>query len=82
MVLATVEGLMPATFAHMIGHSPTLRQVEAPIILIPLTILYFAPAVHDRWTEGRIHPVSLWVAIGLFVWANLRAALIDRKSVV
>ena len=76
MVLATVGGLMPAALAHIIGHSPTLRQVEVPIILIPLTILYFAPAVHDRWSEGRIHPVSLWVAVGLLVWTNLRAALI------
>ena len=80
MVLATVGGLMPAALAHLIGHSPTLREIKAPIVLIPLVILFFAPAVHDRWSEGRIHPVSLWVAVGLFVWANLRAALIGPSA--
>ena len=80
MVLATAGGLMPATLAHVIGHSPALRQITAPIILIPLTILYFATAVHDRWSEGRVHPVSLWVAVALLAWANLRAALIGPST--
>jgi len=80
MVLATVGGLMPAALAHFIGHSPALRHIEAPIILIPLTILYFATAIHDRWSQGRMHPVSLWVAVGLLVWANVRAALIGPST--
>ena len=48
-----------------------LRDIKAPIILIPLVMLYFAGAVHDRLSRGRIHPVSLWVPIALFVWANV-----------
>jgi len=76
MVLATVGGLMPAALVHIIGHSPALRQIKGPIVLVPLTILYFAPAIHERWTHGRVHPVSLWVAIGLLAWGNARAALI------
>lgn len=80
MVLATVGGLMPASLAHLIGHSPALRQAPAPIILIPLTILYFAPAVHDRWSQGRVHPVSLWVAVALLAWANIRAAIIGPSA--
>lgn len=80
MVLATVGGLMPAALAHIIGHSPALRQIQAPIILIPLTVLYFAIAAHDRWSQGRVHPVSLWVAVALLAWANVRAVLIGPST--
>lgn len=80
MLLATVGGLMPAALVHVIGHSPTLRQIEAPVVLVPLSILLFAPAVHDRWSQGRMHPVSLWGAVGLLVWANLRAAVIGPST--
>ena len=57
-----------------------LRDIKAPIILIPLVMLYFAGAVHDRLSRGRIHPVSLWVPIALFVWANVRAAIIGPSD--
>jgi hypothetical protein len=80
MLLATVGTLMPAALAHIIGHSPILREIKAPIILVPLIALLSASAVHDRLSGGRVHPVSLWVAIGLFVWANLRAALIGPSE--
>jgi hypothetical protein len=80
MLLATVGTLLPAALAHIIGHSPMLREVKAPIILIPLVALLFASAVHDRVTLGRIHPVSLWVALALLAWANLRAAVIGPSD--
>jgi hypothetical protein len=80
MLLATVGALMGAPLAHVIGHWPLLRDIKAPIILVPLVMLYFAVAVHDRLSRGRIHPVSLWVPIALFVWANLRAAIIGPSD--
>jgi hypothetical protein len=80
MLLATVGALMPASLVHIIGHSPFLREIKAPIILIPLAMLLFASAVHDRLTRGRIHPVSLWVALAMFVWANVRAAIIGPSE--
>jgi hypothetical protein len=80
MVLATVGGLMPAAVTHLIGHSPALRQIEAPIILVPLIILYFAPAVRDRWSTGRMHPVSLWVAVGLLVRDIVLGGLIGPST--
>jgi hypothetical protein len=79
MLLATVGTLMGAPLAHVIGHYPIL-QTKAPLILIPLILLYSSPAVYDRITRGRIHPVSLWVPIALFVWANLRAAVIGPSA--
>lgn len=80
MLLATLAALMPAALAHIIGHSPVLREIRAPIILLPLVMLLFAGAVHDRLARGRIHPVSLWGAVALLVWANLRAAVIGPSD--
>ncbi len=80
MLLATVGALMPASLAHIIGHFAFLREIEAPIILVPLIALLFAGAVQDRLVYGRIHPVSLWVALALFVWANVRAAVIALSN--
>jgi hypothetical protein len=80
MLLATVGSLMPAALTHIIGHSPVLREITAPIIIIPLIMLLFAGAVHDRFFRGSIHPISLWVALALFVWANLRAAVIGPSD--
>jgi hypothetical protein len=76
MLLATVGSLMAAPLTHLLSHFAWARQ-HPPVILVPLTLLYASSAVHDRLTRGRIHPVSLWVAVALFVWANLRAALIN-----
>ena len=76
MLLATVGSLMAAPLAHLIGHTASLRDLPGAIVLFPLVLLYSAHAIYDRFNGGRIHPVSLWGAIALFVWANLRAAVI------
>ena len=75
MFLAMVGGLMSAPLAHVIGHLPALRDMPA-IILVPLVVLWGSHAVYDRISMGRIHPVSLWGAVALLVWSNLRAGLI------
>jgi hypothetical protein len=80
MLLAIVGALMPAALTHIWGHSPVLREIKAPIILIPLIPLLFAGAVHDRLSRGRIHPVSVWVALALLAWANLRAVVIGPSE--
>ena len=76
MLLATIGSLMPAALAHIIGHSPVLREIKAPIVLIPLFILLFARAIYEHFSLGKVHPISLWVALALFIWANLRAVVI------
>jgi len=80
MLFATVGALMPAALAHIIGHSSTLRAIKAPIVLLPIAALLFAPAIHDRISRGRMHPASLWVAVAMLVWANVRAAVIAPSS--
>jgi len=80
MLLAVVGGLMPAALAHLIGHFAVLRDIHAPIILIPFAGLLFAGPVYDRITSGRMHRVSLWGAVALLVWANLRAVVIGPST--
>ena len=61
ILLATVS-LMGAPLAHVVGQVPALHAFP-PVILLPLAAFYFAAAIHDRWTDGRVHPISLWGAI-------------------
>jgi hypothetical protein len=80
MLLATVGGLMPAALSHIIGHSPFLRSFHPAIILIPYTAFLFAGAIHDRLSRGRIHPISLWGALAVWLWSNVRAAVIGPSN--
>jgi hypothetical protein len=80
MLLATIGGLMPAALSHIIGHSEFLRGFPPVIILVPYTAMLFAGAIHDLISRGRIHPVSFWVALGIFVWSNVRATVIGPSE--
>lgn len=80
MLLATVGGLMPAALSHIIGHSAFLRSFHPSIILIPWTLFLFAGALHDKLFRGRIHPVSLWGALLVWLWSNFRAAVIGPSE--
>lgn len=80
MLLATVGAMLNAPLAHLVATTPALFAIKAPIILIPMIALFFASAVYDRITLGRMHPVSLWGGIALLVWANLRAGLIGSSA--
>lgn len=79
ILLATLGSLLPAPLAHLLSHFPQFDDM-GPIILLPLLMLYSASAVHDKLTYGRIHPVSLWVPVALFIWANLRAVVIGPSE--
>jgi hypothetical protein len=68
LMLFAVASMIPAPLAHLIGHSAVLNSMPPPTILIPLAFFFFASAVHDRISLGHMHPVSVWVAILLFVW--------------
>jgi len=67
MLLAVLGGLTPTPVAHVIGRWPVL-QPWAPIIF-PLSLLIFLSfsAIYDRVSEGRIHPVSVWGGLAVFV---------------
>jgi len=79
MLLATVGALMNAPLAHFIAD---FRVFDATpfVILLPMLALLSASAVYDKLTLGKIHPVSLWGALALFVYGNLRAGLIGPSA--
>jgi len=65
---------------YLIGHWPTLYGPLS--IAVPLTsqLLLFAPAIHDKATLGRIHPVSLWMPLVLFAGTGLLFVLVQPSS--
>jgi hypothetical protein len=79
MLLATIGALMNAPLAHLIADFRTFDTMPF-VILPPMIALLSASAVYDKLTLGKIHPVSLWGAIALFVYANLRAGLIGPSA--
>ena len=79
MLLATAGALMNAPLAHFIAGFPMFDKAPF-VILLPMVLLLSASAVYDKLALGKIHPVSLWGAITLFVYANLRAGLIGPSA--
>lgn len=75
MLLAVFGGLMPAPIAHLTGHYAFFHDKP---LLTPLIVGAFlaVSAIHDRIVMRQIHPVSLWVALAVFIVDNLCAALV------
>jgi hypothetical protein len=74
MLLAVLGGLTPTPMTHVVGHWTILHPWGTTIFAVGFLIcLSFSP-IHDRVTEGRIHPVSLWGAVLVFL-ANVLFSL-------
>jgi hypothetical protein len=55
---------------YLAGHWPAL-QGAAGMIAAPASLLLLSvSAIHDKLSQGRIHPVSLWTPVLLLVWQN------------
>ena len=52
---------------HLIGRWPGLYGALNLAILIAANALPFSVAVHDKVSDGRVHPISLWVPVLLIV---------------
>jgi hypothetical protein len=76
MLLATVGAMMNAPLSHVHGRLPEAMKANPLSFLLPMVLLLGASAVYDRLSRGRIHPVSLWGAILLFAWGNVREMVI------
>jgi uncharacterized membrane protein YozB (DUF420 family) len=76
MLLAILGSLFTTPVAHITGHWPALTPWAG--LIFPLTGALFlsVPAIYDRLVIGRIHPVSLWVALAVFVTQTIFGALI------
>jgi hypothetical protein len=51
-----------------------------PIIVVPIALFLFASAVYDRVSLGRMHPVSLWGPVIIFVSDILRNIVIGPSA--
>lgn len=79
LMLFAVVVMLPTPFAHFIGHNPLLRTHGA-IVILPIAISLAASAIYDFIRFRRIHPVSLWLGIALFVIDNLCAVVIGPSA--
>lgn len=80
MLLALTGALMPAPIAHLTGHYAFLRGEG---FLTPLIVAAFlsAGAINDRIKLRRIHPVSLWIALAMFLLDNVCFAIVMPSGV-
>ena len=79
-LLAVLGGLTPTPVAHVIGHWSVLQRWTALIFPLGLFVFLSFSAIYDRASEGRIHPVSLWVGILVFVGSALFNVVIVPSS--
>ena len=74
MLLATLS-LATEPILHLVGHLaiywPALRGSGGRISALFTILLLTASAIYDRASKDRVHPVSLWTPIVVFVWQNL-----------
>jgi hypothetical protein len=80
LLLATVAVLMNAPLTHLHARLPAPLNANPLFFLLPMVLLLSASAVYDRVSRGRIHPVSLWGAVLLFAWGNVRELLIAPSA--
>jgi hypothetical protein len=52
---------------HLIGRWLGLYGALNPAIFIAANALPFSVAMHDKVSDGRVHPISLWVPVLLIV---------------
>jgi hypothetical protein len=79
LMLLALSTTLGAPLTHFIAATPTLAAV--PNVIVPaLMVFWFGSAVFDKLALGRIHPVSLWGGVGLFVWGNVRAIVLQPSD--
>lgn len=77
MLFATLA-LLPAPFAHFIGHVPALKA-HGTVVVLFIFISLVASAIYDLMAYRRVHPVSLWLGLGMFMIDNLSATVIGHS---
>jgi hypothetical protein len=71
MLFALIGGLIAAPLVHIVGHFPDAGGV----MLLALGLLV-SSAVHDMVTRGRVHPVSWMAPVLIFLFLNVRRAVL------
>jgi hypothetical protein len=72
LVWLTIPTLLGAPVVHAIGH------FGLPLAMAPLAnvTLLAAQPLYERFTVGRVHPVSLWGSVSLLVFNNVLAVIV------
>jgi ABC-type antimicrobial peptide transport system permease subunit len=79
MLFANIE-LMPASLAHLLGHTPWLASLPAVIVMVPITALVAAAVGRDLLVARRIHPLTWVLAILRMVSGFLEAGPIGTSA--
>lgn len=78
MLFATLA-LLPAPFAHVVGHVQWLKA-HGTVVIIPIFFSLIASAIYDLAAFRRVHPVSLCLGLGMFVLDNLSATVLGHSA--
>jgi hypothetical protein len=83
MVLALFSLALEPIF-HLVGHVsgrwPALWGPASAVGLTAQVLLLFSCAIHDRLSYGRVHPISLWVPIGLSACVTILVVGVSPSS--
>jgi len=79
MLFANIT-LMGSPLAHFIGHAPRLAAMPGGIIMVPISIFLIAAIARDYWLTRKVRPLTLGLAIALFLSGPLRATLIGPSA--
>jgi uncharacterized membrane protein YozB (DUF420 family) len=66
---------------YLAGHFPALQGAGGVIASPASLLLLLVSATHDKLSQGRIHPVSLWTPALLFVWQSALALVVFPSAV-
>lgn len=50
------------------------------VVVMPIFFSLIASAIYDLWAFKKIHPVSLWLGLGMFALDNLSATVIGPSA--
>lgn len=79
MLFANIA-LMGAPLAHFLGHIPQLAAMPAAIILVPMSMFLVSAVARDFLLTKKVHPLTLSLAVAMFLFGPLRAGLIGPSA--
>ena len=67
-------------FGYLGGYWPGLERAALPVGLLFVVFFTWVNAIHDKLTEGRVHRLSLWVAVASIVFFNVMFLLVGTSD--
>jgi hypothetical protein len=78
MLFANIE-LMGPPITHLLGHFPSLVLTPGTVLL-GSSLFLLAAVARDYLVAKRIHPLTAWLAIGIFMSFPLQGAVIGPSA--